>query len=83
MMPGPGGDVNTTLPLILAILSIFPCCNIFFGIPALILAILAMNAKKAGNLEDARSKSKISIIISVVGWVLSIISIIIRVVMDL
>lgn len=73
MMPGPGGDVNTTLPLILAILSIFPCCDIFLGVPALILAILAMNAKKAGNLEDARKKAKISIILSIVGYVLSVI----------
>ena len=72
-MPGAGGDVNTTLPLVLAILTIIPCCNIFFGIPALILAILAMNAKKAGNLDDARSKAKISIILSVVGWALTLV----------
>jgi cytochrome c biogenesis protein CcdA len=71
MMPGPGGDVNTTLPLVLGILSLF--CNCLFGIPALILAILSMNAKKAGNLEDARSKAKISIILAIVGMVLSVI----------
>ena len=82
MMPGPGGDVNTTLPLILSILSIVPCCNIFFGIPALILAILAMNAKKAGNFEDARKKAKISTILAIVGFVLSIVAGIIQVAMN-
>mgnify|MGYP001788266645 CR=1 FL=1 len=32
MMPGMGGDVNTTLPLILSILAIFPCgCSFCIG----------------------------------------------------
>ena len=73
MMPGPGGDVNTTVPLVLSILSVIPCCNPFFGIPALVLAILAMNAKKAGDFEGARSKAKISLILAVVAIVLSLV----------
>ncbi len=73
MMPGAGGDVNTTIPLVLSILFIFPCCNLFFGIPALIFAIQAGNAKKAGDFETARSKAKISYIIMGIGFVISII----------
>jgi hypothetical protein len=71
MMPGQGGDVNTTLPLILSIITLL--CNCLFGIPALVLAILAMNEKKAGKLDDARSKAKISLILSIVGWVIGIV----------
>lgn len=73
MMPGAGGDVNTTLPLILAILMIFPCCNLFFGVPALIFAIQAGNLKKTGDLEGARGKAKITYIIAGIGFALYII----------
>ena len=73
MMPGAGGDVNTTVPLVLSILSIFPCCNILFGIPALVFAIQAGNAKKAGDFDTARSKAKVSYIILGIGFVLYVI----------
>jgi hypothetical protein len=73
MMPGAGGDVNTTIPLVLSILMIFPCCNLLFGIPALVFAIQAGNAKKAGDFETARSKSKVSYIIIGIGMVLSVV----------
>jgi hypothetical protein len=81
MMPGPGGDVNTTPALILGIVSLFFCCPL--GIASLILAILAGNAKKAGNLDEARSKSKLAIILGVVGIVLSIIGGVINVIMNM
>ncbi len=73
MMPGPGGDVNTTLSLVLSIISLLACCNPFFGIPAVVLSILAMNAKKAGDIEGARSKAKVSLILAIVGMALSMI----------
>jgi hypothetical protein len=73
MMPGAGGDVNTTLPLVLAIVQLTLCgCGMGLGIPALIFAIMAGSAKKTGDLESARKKAKISIILFIVGTVLTI-----------
>jgi hypothetical protein len=62
MMPGDGGDVNTTLPLILSIVSIFCCCPL--GVAPIIFAIVAINAKTKGELESARSNAKIASILS-------------------
>jgi hypothetical protein len=74
MMPGAGGDVNTTLPLILSILSLF-CCGIssILAIVGIVFAVQAGNAKKAGDLETARSKAKTSLILAIVGIVLGVI----------
>jgi hypothetical protein len=82
MMPGAGGDVNTTTPLVLSILTIFPCCNLFFGIPALIFAIQAGNAKKAGDFQTAAAKAKVSYIILGIGIVLSILGGIVQAAMN-
>jgi hypothetical protein len=73
MMPGSGGDVNTTLPLILSIASVLLCGNYLLGIPAIILAVMAGSSKTAGNLEDARSKAKVSTILCVVGFALNMV----------
>ena len=69
MMPGMGGDVNTTLPLILAILAIFPCgcpacIGSILGIVALVFTIQAMNAKKVGDFATAQSKAKLGTILA-------------------
>ncbi len=79
MMPGAGGDVNTTLPLVLAIIALFPCCNLLFGGIGLAFAIQAGNAKKAGDIEGARSKAKIALIVVSIGFGLELIGIIINV----
>lgn len=74
MMPGAGGDVNTTLPLILSIVAMLFCCGAGLGfIPGvigLIFAIQAGNAKKTGDFETARSKAKTALILAIVGMVL-------------
>jgi Interferon-induced transmembrane protein len=72
MMPGMGGDVNTTLPLILSIVAIFPCgCSLcigsILGIVGLVFAIQAMNAKKVGDFATAQSKAKLATILSGIG----------------
>jgi hypothetical protein len=74
MTPGSGGDVNTTLPLALSIVSVVVCGNCLLGIPAIVLAVMAMNARNVGNLEDARSKAKISNILSIVGFALVLVA---------
>jgi hypothetical protein len=81
MMPGAGGDVNTTLPLILGIVATVLCC--LGGVPSLIFAILAMNAKKAGDVEGARSKAKIATIIGAIAIVLSLCSTVIWTIVNL
>jgi hypothetical protein len=65
----PGGDVNTTLPLVLSIICL-ACCCIPGGIFALINAMNANNAKKMGDLATAQSKARTSLIVSLVSMVL-------------
>jgi len=80
MMPGAGGDINTTLPLILSIVEIVLCCNLLFGGIGLVFAIQAGNAKKTGDLETARAKAKTAMIVIIVGAVLETIGITINVI---
>ncbi len=63
---GPGGaEVNTTLPLILSIVSIFFCC--IPGIVATVLAAQANSAKSAGDFATAQQKAKTALIIAAVS----------------
>ncbi len=62
--PGGGGDVNTTLPLVFGILLIVLCGCIPGGVPAIIFAVQAGNAKSAGDMATAAKKAKTSLIIS-------------------
>jgi hypothetical protein len=75
MMPGAGGDVNTTLPLILSICQLVLCCNLVFGGIGLVFAIQAGNAKKTGDIEGARAKAKTAMIVIIVGAVLETIGV--------
>lgn len=68
MMPGAGGDVNTTLPLILSIVALF-CCGLgtLLGIGGLVLSMQAGTAKKNGDLVTAQAKAKTATILAGVG----------------
>jgi hypothetical protein len=72
MMPAGGGDVNTTLPLVLGIISMVLCGNFLLGIPAIIFAVIAMNSRSVGNLEDARQKAKIATILASIGMAMTV-----------
>jgi hypothetical protein len=61
MMPGAGDDVNTTLPLILGILSIFCCWPAAIFI--IIFAVQAKGLKTQGQIEAARGKAKVATIV--------------------
>jgi hypothetical protein len=80
MMPGAGGDVNTTLPLVLSIVELVVCCNVLFGVLGLVFAIQAGNAKKSGDIETARSKAKLSMIIVLVGAGLEAVAVVLNVI---
>jgi hypothetical protein len=75
MMPGQGGDVNTTLPLILNIVAMIFCCGLgtILGLVGLIFAIQAGGAKKQGDMETARGKAKTSLILAIVAFALGLI----------
>ncbi len=83
-MPGAGGDVNTTVPLILSIIATVFCCGLgtILGIIGIVFSIQAGNAKKAGDLETARSKAKTATILSIVAFVLGILGGILSAVMQ-
>jgi hypothetical protein len=68
MMPGAGGDVNTTLPLVLSIVSLF-CCGLgtILGIIGIVLSVQAGNAKNMGDIEGARGKAKTATILAAIG----------------
>ena len=67
---GGGAEVNTTIPLVLGILSTL-CCGWLIGfglgIAAIILAVQAGNAKKAGDMVTAQAKAKTATILGAVG----------------
>jgi Interferon-induced transmembrane protein len=79
MMPGAGGDVNTTTPLILGIVSIFCCWP--GAIAAIVFAVQAKNLLGTGDVEGARAKAKLSKTISIVCIGLGIVGIIIQVIL--
>jgi hypothetical protein len=63
MMPGAGGDVNTTLPLVLSIVATVFCCGLgtILGIIGIVFSIQAKNAK-----------AKTATILAIVAYVLGI-----------
>lgn len=66
-MPGAGGDVNTKAPLVVAIIATVVCCNVMFGVPAILFALQAGNAMRAGDVPTARSKVRVAWIVLVLG----------------
>jgi hypothetical protein len=56
--------VNTTLPLVVSIVSIL-CCGIGLvgGVVGLIFSIQARSAVDQGQIEDARGKAKIGLLV--------------------
>jgi hypothetical protein len=78
MGPGMGDDINTTLPLVLSIISLACCWGAFgvsfiLGVIGLVFAIQAGNAKKTGDMETARSKAKTALMLAIIGMALGII----------
>ena len=65
MIPGMGGDVNTTTPLLLNVMALILCGASLITSPLSILgivfAIQAKNAKGIGDLPTARTKAKYSL----------------------
>ena len=84
MMPGAGGDVNTTLPLILnivaAVLCGAGCLTFIFSIIGIVFAVQGGNAKNAGDLVTAKAKAKTSMLMFIITAVLGVIGTIIAVV---
>jgi hypothetical protein len=64
MTPGSGGDVDTTLPLLLAIASTVLCCDPVLGLPAIVFAIQARNAANMGSIDLARRRARTAFVVS-------------------
>lgn len=77
MMPGAGGDVNTTLPLIINIVALLFCSGTCIGgilaIVGIVFAVQAGNMLKTGDVEGARGKAKTSMIMGIASAVLGLI----------
>jgi hypothetical protein len=62
MMPGAGGDVNTTTPLLLNVIALLMCgatmISAPFSIIGIVFAIQAKGRKDAGDIVAARAKAK-------------------------
>jgi hypothetical protein len=65
MTPGSGRDVNTTLPLVLAIASTVLCCDPVLGLPAIVLAIQARTARDEGAIDLARRRARTALLVSI------------------
>jgi hypothetical protein len=72
-IPTVGDDVNTTLPVILGLLTL-PCACFFSAIP-IVLAVQAKNFKNQGDTAQARAKARaaniwaiVLIVVGVLGW---------------
>lgn len=76
MMPGAGGDVNTTLPMVLNIVGFFTCgwgcISAILFIVGFVFSIQAGNMKKTGDIEGARAKSKTAMMMAIIGFVLGV-----------
>jgi hypothetical protein len=76
MMPGAGGDVNTTLPLILnivgALLCWGTCAGFILSIVGIVFAVQAGNAKNAGDIMTAKAKAKTSMLMFIITAILSV-----------
>jgi len=72
MMPGAGGDVNTTLPMILSIVGFVLCCGLadILFIIGFIFAIQAGNMKKTGDIAGAQAKAKSAMTMVIIGFVI-------------
>lgn len=71
MMP-PGGDVNTTIPLVMSIVCTL-CCCLPVGVGGIVFSMQANTAKKNGDMVTAGQKAKTAMIISGVGMGLGLI----------
>ena len=71
---GPGGDVNTTLTMILAIVTLVCCgCGTPLGIVSLVMVMNANKAKQTGDLATAQAKNKQGLIWAIIGMVVGLI----------
>ena len=65
---GPAGDVNTTLTMILSIVTLACCCTPL-GVFSLINVLNANKAKQTGDLATAQAKNKTALICAIIGIV--------------
>ena len=76
MMPGAGGDVNTTLPLILNIVGALfcggTCVGFILAIVGIVFAVQAGNAKNAGDIVTAQAKVKTSMLMFIITAILGV-----------
>lgn len=61
--------VNTTFPLVLSLVATVLCLGIPFGVPAIVLALKAAEAQRAGSIDVARKRARFSVVLSALGVV--------------
>lgn len=82
MMPGGGGgDVNTTLPMILSVVATLFCC-LPAGVAGIVFASQASTALNAGDYVTAQAKAKTSMTIAIASLALGAIGYILMIVVN-
>ena len=71
---------TSTLWLILNIVVTVLCCGGLFSILGIVFAAMGMGAYKKGDYEEMKKKSKLSMIMFIVGLVLGLISLVIGII---
>jgi hypothetical protein len=75
MMPGAGGDVNTTLPMILSCVGFVLCCGLadILFVLGFVFSLQASNMVKTGDIEGGRAKAKTAMTMVIIGFALGFI----------
>jgi hypothetical protein len=75
MMPGAGGEVNTTLPMILSCVGFFLCCGLadILFVLGFVFALQAGTMKKTGDIQGAQAKAKTAMMMTIIGFIVGFI----------
>lgn len=84
MMPGAGGDLNMTLPMVLNIVGFFLCCGLasILFLVGFIFTMQGNTMKSQGDIMGATAKRKSAMTMAFIGYGLGVVGYIIYILMQ-